>query len=266
MSKRTADRLGDPLCRPTGGLLRPWVLSACLGLALLPPPAWAASPATGETAEPWSFKFTPSVYVESAQPKATDLNLRANRGDQTLWVGHYNRGSDFEQTRLGYEYTYKASFGQVVPSLQVASRGFAGASVTAQIGSESVWAIVGFGRTNLKPYYNLNFDPNDSVVLGLGVRPRQQTVLSAFMVVDDRLDTDQKVVHAVWREWFDGRRRLTLDLAWRQGRAVPGEPEIRGDAISVGFDYQDVFVRIVRDRKVNFTQSDQSRLALGVRF
>lgn len=233
---------------------------------MLVSPARALSPAPDEAADLWSFKFTPSVYVEPGQSRATDLNLRASRGDQTVWVGRYNRGSEFEQARLGYEHTLKTFFGQVVPSVQVASRGFAGGSITAQIGSESMWAIVGFGRTNLKPYYNLNFDPNDSVVLGLGMRPREQTVLSVFAVVDDRLETDQKVVHAVWRQWFDGRRRLTIDLAWRQGRAAPGEPEVRGDAVSLAFDYRDVFVHIVRDRRVNFTQSDQVRFALGVRF
>ena len=108
----------------------------------------------------WNFKFTPSYYVTTHTKDATDLNLRANNGAHAVWLGYYQRDSEFEQTRTGYEYTAQVPFGQLVPSLQLASRGFAGGAINAQIG-DSVYALLGYGRTNARDYYNLNFDPND---------------------------------------------------------------------------------------------------------
>ena len=125
---------------------------------------------TGEAAaEPWAFKLTPSYYVTTNEKDATDTNLRANHGPHAIWVGYYRRGSEFEQTRTGYEYTMHLSFGQLVPSLQLASGGFVGGSINAQIG-DSNYALLGFGRTNARDYYNLNFDPNDSYTINGGYR------------------------------------------------------------------------------------------------
>jgi hypothetical protein len=45
------------------------------------------------------------------------------------------------------------------------------------------------GRTNLKDYFNLNFDPNDAILIGAGTRAIQHTTLSAFQIRDDRLGT-----------------------------------------------------------------------------
>jgi hypothetical protein len=53
------------------------------------------------------------------------------------------------------------------PCRQPASRGFGGIALTAQTG-DKYFALVGFGRTNLKPYANLNFDPNDAITLAAG--------------------------------------------------------------------------------------------------
>ena len=41
---------------------------------------------------------------------------------------------------------------------------------------------------------------------------------------------------------------------------------VSGRALSVTYDYQDVFIRLARDNKVNFSPDDQTRLSVGLRF
>lgn len=218
---------------------------------------------TGERA--WTFKLTPSHYVTSNERAATDLNLRANHGPHALWIGHYRRGGEFEQTRAGYERAIALPFGQLTPSLQVASHGFAGGSLNAQIGDTS-YALLGIGRTNRRDYYNLNFDPNDSIVYGIGTRLLPGSTVALFTVRDDRLRTGQVVTHLVWRLTPDDRQRWTLDLSSKHGRASADAEPVSGKAVSLTFDYRDVFVRLARDRKVNFTTEDQTRVSVGLRF
>ncbi|MBI4742587.1 MAG: hypothetical protein HY777_13785 [Betaproteobacteria bacterium] len=213
----------------------------------------------------WAFKLTPSYYVTTHEKDASDINLRANRSPHALWVGHYRRGNEFEQSRTGYEYTAQFPFFQVVPSLQFASHGFAGGSINAQLG-DTVYALLGVGRTNARDYYNLNFDPNDSWVYGVGTRLVPQSTLSLFAIKDNRLHTGQIVTHLVWRMSPDDRRRWTVDLSAKRGRVTPDDETVSGNALSVTYDYRDVFVRVVRDKKVNFTAEDQTRLSVGLRF
>lgn len=213
----------------------------------------------------WAFKLTPSYYVTTHEYDATDLNLRANHGPHAIWLGHYQRGSEFEQTRTGYEYTAQLPFVLLVPSLQLATHGFAGGSLNAQIG-DSIYALLGFGRTNLRDYYNLNFDPNDSVVYGFGTHLLPKSTLSLFTVKDNRLHTGQMVTHAVWRVSPDEHQRWTVDLSTKHGRATAEDDSVSGTALSVTYDYWDVFTRLARDQKVNFSTEDQTRLSIGLRF
>jgi hypothetical protein len=55
------------------------------------------------------------------------------------------------------------------PSLQTASQGFT--AFSAQVETSDSWFVgAGLGRTNLLPYWNLNFDPNDSWTASIGRR------------------------------------------------------------------------------------------------
>jgi hypothetical protein len=227
-------------------------------------PAARGEPETGAP-DRWTFKLTPSYYVTERQRDAIDLNLRANVGPHALWLAHYRRGSEFEQTRTGYEYTAQFPMLQVVPSIQIASHGFAGGSINAQIGGQ-VYGMLGLGRTNLRDYYNLNFDPNDSIVVGIGTRLLPKSNISLFTVQDNRLHTDQKVVHLVWRYSPTERERWTVDLSGKRGRPAADADQISGAALSVTYDYGDVFFRLARDRKVNFGNDDQTRVSAGLRF
>lgn len=221
--------------------------------------------------EPVAFKFTASHYANSREPSGADYNLRANQGPHIAWIGHYRQamGADndaMRQTRAGYEYVLPTAFGQVTPSLQVASGGFWLGGFTAQVGSPKLYAIVGFARSNLRPYYNLNFDPNDAFTLGVGMRLPDKALVSAYVVRDDRLSTGQTVGHLVWRKEFAQGQRLTVDLGRKQGRPDAQSDRLTANMLSVGYDHRDLFVRIARDRNVNFTQNDQTRVSAGFRF
>lgn len=223
----------------------------------------------GKAEEPvaraWSFKLTPSYYVTTHEIDASDLNLRANLVAHAIWLGHYQRGSEFEQTRIGYEYTAQIPFVQIVPSLQLATHGFAGGSINAQLGDE-IYALLGLGYTNTRDYYNLNFDPNDSLTYGLGTSMLPESNLSLFTVKDNRLQTDQIVTHAVWRLSPNDFQRWTVDLSSKTGRASALDESVSGIALSVTYDYREIFFRIVKDQKVNFTTEDQIRCSIGMRF
>lgn len=218
-----------------------------------------------ETANTWAFKLTPSYYVTTHQKDALDINLRANYGPHALWLAFYQRGKEFEQTRTGYEYTAKFRAGQLVPSLQLASHGFVGGAINAQIGG-SVYALLGLGRTNKRDYYNLNFDPNDSIVYGIGTSLLPKSTLSLFTVKDNRLHTGQTITHAVWRMRPDQHQRWTVDLSSKHGRAAADSAFVSGFGLSVTYDYRDIFFRLAQDQKVNFTPDDQTRLSIGLRF
>jgi hypothetical protein len=221
--------------------------------------------AMASESETWSYKLTPSFYATDHERNAIDVNLRANNGPHAFWIGQYDRGQDFKQTRTGYEYTANYDWGQVVPSLQMATGGFVGGSLGLQIGNP-VYLIAGFGRTNLRDYYNLNFDPNDMITWGLGARLDNGHQVSVFTVKDNRLATDQIITHGVWRWQATPLVRWTVDVAHKDGRSSPGEPRVAGNSVSIGYDRGPHFVRIAFDQKVNFSDNNQTRISAGLRF
>ena len=214
-----------------------------------------------------ALKFTPTYYHSSAENPAWDINLRGSVGSHNAWVGYYRQREDFQQVRLGYDYTWDAPFGKVMPSVQYATHGFLGGSINAEIG-ERYFALLGFGRTNLKPYYNLNFDPNDAITFGVGTRALLRTTLSLFQVRDDRLQTGQRITHFVARYKPDDKTRWTLDIFHKKGRedADPFSEILRGTGVTITYDFEPYFVRVASDPYVNFTHNHMLRVAFGLRF
>ena len=104
------------------------------------------------------------------------------------------------------------------------------------------------------------------MLYGLGTRLLPRSTVSLLTVRDNRLHTGQVVTHLVWRIAPDDRQRWTVDLAGKHGRASADDQTVSGVALSLTYDYRDAFVRLARDRKVNFTAEDQTRLSLGLRF
>lgn len=246
-------------------LKRTWTV-ALLGM-LVAPTCMAQTPLQTESAmqDKWRFKVTPSFYQTTHQTNATDLNVRANEEAHALWIGQYDQAGNLHQTRLGYEYALNTDWGQVVPSVQAASGGFLGGSIHAQWG-QTTYLITGWGRTNLRPYYNLNFDPNDAVTLGLGgwLSPAHQW--SMWRTQDDRLQTGQRVTHWLWRYHLPNSQRLTVDAAIKKGRSDPASDVVIGHSLNVTWDWPRYFVRFASDQKVNFSDEDQKRISLGWHF
>lgn len=245
------------------------LMAALLGLghfALAQTPSAQEAGGPPSEAQPWHYKLSASHYNTHTQTAAQDINLRGSHQDTTWWLAHYRRASEFEQTRAGWEQNRPFAWGRLNTSLQLATHGFAGGAVTAQLGSESIYALVGWGRTNLKDYYNLNFDPNDAITLGLGGKLAGSSTFALFTVKDDRLHTGQQISHAVLHIPLQDQSRLNLDYAYKRGRASAQDPMVQGKSLAVGLDHKDVFMRVAVDPKVNFSAYKQTRVVIGLRF
>ena len=215
-----------------------------------------------------AWKLTASRHLETGEAAAHDINLRANDEDEVWWVGHYRRGAAFEQARAGYERQFRLPLGRLIASGQIAAGGFLGGSVTWEISrapEDAAYGLLGLGRTNTRPYVNLNFDPNDSTLIGAGWRIDPQTAATLYQVHDDRLGTAQRVTHLTFRRQRGGTS-LTMDAFRRSGRADPDSEMIRASGLSLTVEIPAGFVRLVRDPKSNFTRSDMTRLSIGTRF
>src|SRR5450830_1507286 len=198
--------------------LRMGLRGAGLSLALLgmaaqgaEPPADAAEPAdlaqAPDTSSPapaeHPYKLTFGLYPMrgGGQPASTgaDLNLRYGYGSGNVWLGRYEADGQGTQWRGGWDRSVPLPGGwRLQPSLQLASGGFAGGSLGLERGERWV-AGAGLGRTNLRPYVNLNFDPNDAWMLWAGYHPTESQSLSVLVVRDNRQNPDQQHMHLVYR-------------------------------------------------------------------
>lgn len=193
-----------------------------------------------------------------------DLNLRYSYDDGHVWVGWFRSPAlEVSQPRAGWDATYALGAVRALPSVQIASGGFLGGSLAFETGDS--WTIgAGLGRTNLRPYANLNFDPNDSYTVYGGYHRPDDTALSLVLVRDNRQNPDQQNVHLVYRHPLADGKRLTIDLLAKQG-TVNGE-FIRRAGLTLTFDWPRWFVRAAYDPDVNFTPQNMVRLTVGSRF
>lgn len=233
----------------------------------IPGASIAPSPNIGPT----PFKLTIGSYSVAggglpAGP-GLDVNLRYSYGGDHgghVWVGWFRSPVlGFSQLRGGWDATYTLGAVRLLPSLQAASGGFVGGSVALETGS-TWFGGAGLGRTNLRNYANLNFDPNDAVTLYGGYRWSDADSLVLQVVRDNRLNPDQQNAHLIWRNEMDNGQRLTLDLLTKQG-TVDGQ-YIRRMGLSATWDWPRWFLRAAWDPKVNFTPQNMLRLSAGARF
>lgn len=212
------------------------------------------------------FKLWAGHYHYSPGSAGTDLNLRHRSAGYAAWVGVYGDPAFGQQARAGIEKAVSPLMGVPLSlqfSGQVASRGFLGGSVTLEYG-EPWFVLAGLGRTNLRSYFNLNFDPNDAISLALGWRGSSGLTVYGLVVRDNRLNEGQQHVHLVARLPLPDRQRLTVDLLRKSGL----DPELGNTAwgLSLTWDLRDWSIRLAADRRQNFTEVNATRLSLGYRF
>jgi len=256
IGRRRADPRAEQ--RPAANLWLACTLALCL-LAIL-------APVVVQAAESIDWKLTYTHHRAEAERDGADLNLRGTRDAAVFWLGHYRRADEFQQSRAGLEQWLVFDWGKLLLSGQAATHGFLGLASQAEIGKDRVRLLAGFGRTNLKPYYNLNFDPNDAVTLGLVADLPDGMRASFYAVHDDRLGTGQSVVHALLRTSNDPAHRWTIDVSQRHGRLGDTGERVRRTGIGVTYDRAPYFGRIVYDPNANFSGHDMLRLGFGVRF
>ena len=241
-------------------------------LSMTPLDATAADQST--ELDPAELKISLTHYQLQDAPHGQDLNLRWRRSDTTLWFGTYRDTRMGEQSRAGWEdrwpvlSTTSSGPVAVLSSVQVAAGGFAGGSVSLQVG-QTWWAQAGIGRTNLRPYVNLNFDPNDALMFSAGWQIDELRQISASLIADDRLGTGQRHAHLNMRwplhvPWSAQASRITLDVLRKTGQGDSGL--VREWGWSATLDQGPWFGRIARDPKQNFSAVDAWRFTLGRRF
>jgi hypothetical protein len=225
------------------------------------PPAKAQS--TDAVDDKFVYKLTVGNYHFSETGNAIDINLRHTDDYGDVWIGYYESPKrDEHQGRLGWDNTFDLGPVRFTPSAQIASQSYFNWSVGLETG-DSWFVGGGFGRTNLKPNWNLNFDPNDSWSLSTGWRKDGQSI-ALLWVRDDRENPDQRHMHAVYRKLLPEGQRVTIDILHKRG-LVDGE-SIARTGFSFTYDWPRFFVRIAYDPRVNFTNEDMWRLAVGTRF
>jgi len=247
-------------------------LAALALSAAVPAPAIAQTPATPAStitetpaAPDYHGKLTIAGYRAGGE-SSVDVNLRYSLGNWTGWAGYYatEEGTPIRQGRVGIEYDLHMRWLFLVPSVQMASEGFYGGSVYSEIGGP-VYVIAGVSRTNLGPYANLTFDPNESWQLGAGAHVGGSDTVALSTIWDNRLDTGQQITHAVVRHHFGGTYRLTVDVSYKSGHGDTGA-YLRGDAESIEYDWRRWFVKGAHDRHANFGMPTMWRLGGGMRF
>ena len=233
-------------------------LLACLGNA-----AFAAETHPADSSAERHWKLTLGDYVYGSY-SGGDINLRWQLDDTHAWAGVYTDRVFGTQGRAGADTSVEITkLVQLQPSLQVATLGFVGGSVNLQVGDE--WfALSGIGRTNLRPYFNLNFDPNDALTFGVGHHSTDGTTYTLFVVADDRLHTQQRDWHLNARIPVSGGMRATLDVLRKSGLSDAGY--ITAWGFSATWDWPAWFLRVARDPYQNFSAQSAWRVAGGVRF
>jgi len=222
------------------------------------------SDAAAQQPEPPSNKVTLAYYHFSSGKLGVDANFRHTFSSSTAWIGVYHENDGFDQARVGYEYDYHSHWLTLVPSVQAATHDFVGATIYSEVGVH-LFGIGGFGRTNLQPYWNLGFDPNDYIQAGAGYRDTAGNTFEAYAIHDNRLGTGQTNTHVTLRRYLPDTWRLTLDVVNERGRGED-DIDINTWAVSVDANWRRWFVRVAEDPHVNYTADHQVRIAGGCRF
>jgi len=216
-----------------------------------------------ERADQLKSKVTFAVYYLPGEP-IYDLNLRHQFGPVVAWIGGFYDPKGGSQGRVGAEYDFQHDWLLFIPTLQVTTIGAVSGSLYAELGTE-YYGIIGFARTNLRPFNNLFFDPNDSVQLGVGYKINSYDKLYGYSIFDVRLHTHQQDTHILWRHRLDENNGITLDGLYKSGY-TDERKYIHSVGIGVYYDRPTWFWKTYYDPHVNFTRHSMVRVGVGLKF
>ncbi len=217
-----------------------------------------------EDADEFKSKLTLGLYFTRGD-RAYDLNLRHQFGPLTAWIAGFYDPNSTKLIRVGGQYDYKRGWLHLVPSLEVSTTRAMSGSLSSELGSGKTIAIAGVSRTNLRAFFDLFWDPSDSVQLGIARKLSSYDRISAFTIFDVRLHTGQQNTHIVWRHKLNATNGITFDGLFKSGHTDSRE-YIRNVGIGVYYDRPKWFWKLYYDPHVNFTDKTMVRTGIGLKF
>src|SRR6267143_692589 len=218
-----------------------------------------------ENADEYKSKLTFGIYFTPGA-RVYDLNLRHQFGSSfTGWIAGFYDPKGTKLIRIGGQYDYKKAWLHLVPSLEVETTRALSGSLYSELGSSKTVAIVGVARTNLRAFFDLFWDPGDSVQLGIAHKLSSYDRISAYTIFDVRLHTQQENTHVVWRHKLNRNNGITLDGLFKSGHTDTGE-FIHDVGIGVYYDRPKWFWKLYYDPHVNFTNQTMVRSGIGLKF
>ena len=217
-----------------------------------------------ENADEFKSKLTLGIYFTSGD-RVYDLNLRHQFGPLTAWIAGFYDPKSNKLMRVGAQYDYRKGWLHIVPSLEVSTTRAMAGSLSSELGSGKTVVLAGVSRTNLRPFFDLFWDPGDSVQLGIAHRLSSYDRISAFTIFDVRLHTKQQNTHVLWRHKLNRNNGITFDGLFKSGRTESGE-FIHNVGIGVYYDRPKWFWKLYYDPHVNFTDRTMVRTGIGLKF
>ena len=217
-----------------------------------------------ERSDEFKSKLTFGIYFTPGA-RAYDLNLRHQFGPLTAWIAGFYDPKSTKLMRVGAQYDYKKGWFHFVPTLEVSTTRAMAGSLYSELGSGKTFAIAGVARTNLRPFFDLFWDPGDSVQLGIGHKISNYDRIQGYTIFDVRLHTQQQNTHVLWRHKLNANNGITFDAVFKSGHTDSGE-FIRAVGIGVYYDRHKWFWKLYYDPHVNFTNRTMVRTGIGLKF
>jgi len=235
-----------------------------------PSPSPESKPETRETRDPiersdeFKSKLTFEIYFTNGAA-AYDLKLRHQFGQLTAWIAGFYYPGNSKLLRVGAQYDYRKAWFHFVPTVEVATSKAVTGSLYSELGAGKTFAIAGVSRTNLKAFFDLFWDPSESVQLGIGHKLSSYNRIQAYTIFDVRLHTGQQNTHVLWRHKLNANNGITFDGVFKSGHADSGK-FIRDAGIGVYYDRPKWFWKLYYDPHVNFSSHTMVRAGIGVKF
>ena len=217
-----------------------------------------------ERSDEFKSKLTLGIYFMDGD-RLYDLNLRHQFGNLTAWIAGFYDPQNNKLIRVGAQYDYKKAWFHFVPTLEVSTTKAVAGSLYSELGSGKTFAIAGVSRTNLKAFFDLFWDPSESVELGIGHKISSYDRLQAYTIFDVRLHTSQQNTHLIWRHKLNAKNGITFDGVFKSGHTDSGE-FIHNVGIGCYYDRPKWFWKLYYDPHVNFTSHTMVRTGIGLKF